>query len=34
MNIFPDGNYSVRICTSWATKEEEMNKLIDLIKTL
>lgn len=30
----PDGNYSVRICTSWATKDEEVNKLIDLIKTL
>lgn len=30
----PDGNYSVRICTSWATKDEEVDKLIEAIKNL
>ncbi len=29
-----DGNYSVRICTSWATKDEEIAKLIAMINTL
>lgn len=30
----PDGNYSVRICTSWATKDEEVAKLIAMINEL
>lgn len=30
----PDGNYSVRICTSWATKDDEVDKLIAMIKEL
>ena len=30
----PDGNYSVRICTSWATKDEEVDKLIKMINAL
>lgn len=29
-----DGNYSVRICTSWATLDTEVDKLIEAIKTL
>lgn len=29
-----DGNYSVRICTSWATLDTEVDKLIETIKTL
>lgn len=34
IEYLPDGNYSVRICTSWATKAEEVDKLIAMIKTL
>lgn len=34
IEYLPDGNYSVRICTSWATLDEEANKLIEAIKTL
>lgn len=34
IEYLPDGNYSVRICTSWATKEEEADRLIEAIKTL
>ena len=30
----PNGNYSVRICTSWATKDEEVEKIIQMIKEL
>lgn len=30
----PDGNYSVRICTSWATKDEEVDRLIAMINEL
>lgn len=30
----PNGNYSVRICTSWATKDEEVEKIIKMIKEL
>ena len=30
----PDGNYSVRICTSWATKDEEIDKIIKMIENL
>lgn len=30
----PDGNYSVRICTSWATKDEEVEKLMAKINEL
>lgn len=30
----PDGSYSVRICTSWATKDEEVEKIINMIKEL
>lgn len=30
----PDGSYSVRICTSWATKDEEVGKLIGMIRKL
>ena len=30
----PDGNYSVRICTSWATKAEEVDRLIAMINEL
>ena len=29
-----DGNYSVRICTSWATKDEEVDRLIAMINEL
>ncbi len=34
IEYLPDGNYSVRICTSWATLDEEVDKLIKAIKTL
>lgn len=34
IEYLPDGNYSVRICTSWATQDEEVTKLIEAIKTL
>lgn len=34
IEYLPDGNYSVRICTSWATLDEEVDKLIEAIKTL
>lgn len=34
IEYLPDGNYSVRICTSWATLDEEADKLIEAIKTL
>lgn len=34
IEYLPDGNYSVRICTSWATLDTEVNKLIETIKTL
>lgn len=34
IEYLPDGNYSVRICTSWATLDEEVTKLIEAIKTL
>ncbi|MDO4177823.1 MAG: aminotransferase class I/II-fold pyridoxal phosphate-dependent enzyme [Phascolarctobacterium sp.] len=30
----PDGSYSIRICTSWATKDEEVEKIINMIKEL
>ena len=30
----PDGNYSVRICTSWATDDAQVDKLIAMIKEL
>lgn len=30
----PDGSYSVRICTSWATKDEEVDRLIAIISSL
>lgn len=30
----PDGSLNVRICTSWATKDEEVDRLIALIATL
>ena len=29
-----NGNYSVRICTSWATKDEEVDRLIAMINKL
>lgn len=29
-----DGNYSVRICTSWATKDEEVDRLIAMVNEL
>ena len=29
-----NGNYSVRICTSWATKDEEVDRLIAMINEL
>lgn len=34
IEYLPDGNYSVRICTSWATLDAEVDKLIETIKTL
>lgn len=34
IEYLPDGNYSVRICTSWATLDTEVDKLIETIKTL
>lgn len=34
IEYLPDGNYSVRICTSWATLDAEVDKLIEAIKTL
>lgn len=34
IEYLPDGNYSVRICTSWATLDTEVDKLIEAIKTL
>ncbi len=34
IEYLPDGNYSVRICTSWATSEEETDKLIAAIENL
>lgn len=34
IEYLPNGNYSVRICTSWATLDEEVDKLIKAIKTL
>lgn len=34
IEYLPDGNYSVRICTSWTTLDEEVDKLIKAIKTL
>lgn len=34
IEYLPDGNYSVRICTSWATLNTEVDKLIEAIKTL
>lgn len=34
IEYLPDGNYSVRICTSWATLDNEVDKLIEAIKTL
>lgn len=30
----PDGKYSVRICTSWATEDAQVEKLIALLKNL
>lgn len=34
IEYLPDSNYSVRICTSWATLDAEVDKLIETIKTL
>lgn len=34
IEYLPDGNYSVRICTSWATLDAEVDKLIEAVKTL
>ncbi len=34
IEYLPDGNYSVRICTSWATRDEEVDKLIGMINEL
>ncbi len=34
IEYLPDGNYNVRVCTSWATKDEEVAKLISMIDTL
>lgn len=34
IEYLPDGNYSVRICTSWATLESETDKLIKMINEL
>lgn len=34
IEYLPDSNYSVRICTSWATLDTEVDKLIEAIKTL
>lgn len=34
IEYLPDGNYSVRICTSWATLDTEVDKLIEAVKTL
>lgn len=34
IEYLPDGNYSVRICTSWATLESETDKLIAMINEL
>lgn len=34
IEYLPDGNYNARICTSWATKDEEVAKLIAMIPEL
>ena len=34
IEYLPDGNYSVRICTSWATLKSETDKLIEMINRL
>ena len=32
--VLPDGRHVVRFCTCWATKDENVDKLIEVIKTL
>lgn len=34
IEYLPDGNYCARVCTSWATKDEEIDKLIAMIPEL